>query len=48
VFFLIFYLFICKSKKKASQQTVDGACKKDWRAGRSASLNIIPATTGFF
>eukprot|EP00965_Chrysotila_dentata_P136604 4517429-Pleurochrysis_carterae.AAC.4 len=31
----------------ASQSTVDGAVKaKDWRAGRAASANIIPATTG--
>lgn len=30
----------------ASQLTVDGAAKKDYRAGRSALLNIIPASTG--
>lgn len=30
----------------ASQATVDAPCKKDWRSGRSASLNIIPASTG--
>lgn len=30
----------------ASQPTVDGPSKKDWRGGRAASLNIIPATTG--
>jgi len=30
----------------ASQPTVDGPSKKDWRGGRSASLNIIPASTG--
>lgn len=31
----------------ASQSTVDGAVKaKDWRAGRAASANIIPASTG--
>lgn len=30
----------------ASQPTVDGPSKKDWRAGRSASQNIIPASTG--
>lgn len=30
----------------ASQLVVDGACKKDWRAGRSALDNIIPASTG--
>ena len=26
--------------------TVDGPSKKDWRGGRSAMLNIIPASTG--
>jgi glyceraldehyde 3-phosphate dehydrogenase len=30
----------------ASQSTVDGPCKKDWRGGRSAGLNIIPSSTG--
>lgn len=30
----------------ASQITVDGACSKDWRAGRCALDNIIPASTG--
>ena len=30
----------------ASQPTVDGPSKKDWRAGRSGPANIIPATTG--
>ena len=30
----------------ATQMTVDGPSKKDWRAGRSAMLNIIPASTG--
>jgi glyceraldehyde 3-phosphate dehydrogenase len=32
----------------ATQLTVDGASKggKDWRAGRTASTNIIPASTG--
>jgi len=30
----------------ASQPTVDGPSKKDWRGGRSAIQNIIPATTG--
>ncbi|KAL1518952.1 hypothetical protein AB1Y20_003222 [Prymnesium parvum] len=30
----------------ASQSAVDGASKKDWRAGRAASENIIPASTG--
>ena len=30
----------------ATQKTVDGPSKKDWRGGRSASANIIPASTG--
>jgi glyceraldehyde 3-phosphate dehydrogenase len=32
----------------ANQLTVDGAAKggKDWRAGRAASVNVIPSTTG--
>lgn len=30
----------------ATQKTVDGSSKKDWRAGRAASGNIIPSTTG--
>lgn len=30
----------------ATQLTVDGPSKKDWRGGRSASTNIIPASTG--
>lgn len=30
----------------ASQPTVDGPSKKDWRGGRAASVNIIPASTG--
>ena len=30
----------------ATQLTVDGPSKKDWRAGRSALNNIIPASTG--
>lgn len=30
----------------ASQPTVDGPSKKDWRGGRAASINIIPSTTG--
>ena len=30
----------------ASNMTVDGASKKDWRGGRSALANIIPASTG--
>ncbi|KAJ6725757.1 GLYCERALDEHYDE-3-PHOSPHATE DEHYDROGENASE [Salix purpurea] len=31
---------------KATQKTVDGPSKKDWRGGRAASFNIIPSTTG--
>ncbi|MDX1768098.1 type I glyceraldehyde-3-phosphate dehydrogenase [Arenibacter troitsensis] len=30
----------------ATQMTVDGPSRKDWRGGRSALLNIIPASTG--
>jgi glyceraldehyde 3-phosphate dehydrogenase len=30
----------------ASQPTVDGPSKKDWRGGRAAGLNIIPSSTG--
>ncbi|KAK9836319.1 hypothetical protein WJX81_005088 [Elliptochloris bilobata] len=30
----------------ATQKTVDGPSKKDWRGGRSASSNIIPSSTG--
>ena len=30
----------------ATQRTVDGPSKKDWRGGRAASGNIIPSTTG--
>ena len=30
----------------ATQKTVDGASKKDWRGGRAASSNIIPSSTG--
>ena len=30
----------------ATQKTVDGPSKKDWRGGRAASANIIPSTTG--
>ena len=30
----------------ATQLTVDGPSKKDWRGGRSASTNIIPSSTG--
>ncbi|WP_372945587.1 type I glyceraldehyde-3-phosphate dehydrogenase [Muriicola sp.] len=30
----------------ATQLTVDGPSRKDWRGGRSAMLNIIPASTG--
>jgi len=30
----------------ATQKTVDGPSRKDWRSGRSALNNIIPASTG--
>lgn len=30
----------------ASQKTVDGPSKKDWKGGRSAAINIIPSSTG--
>ena len=30
----------------ATQKTVDGASKKDWRGGRAAAANIIPSSTG--
>jgi len=30
----------------ATQKTVDGPSKKDWKGGRSAAINIIPSTTG--
>ena len=30
----------------ATQPSVDGPSKKDWRGGRAASINIIPASTG--
>lgn len=30
----------------ATQKTVDGPSKKDWRGGRAASYNIIPSATG--
>ncbi|HMC95633.1 MAG TPA: glyceraldehyde 3-phosphate dehydrogenase NAD-binding domain-containing protein, partial [Polyangia bacterium] len=30
----------------ATQKTVDGPSRKDWKGGRSAALNIIPSTTG--
>jgi glyceraldehyde 3-phosphate dehydrogenase len=29
----------------ATQKTVDGPSKKDWKGGRSAAINIIPSTT---
>jgi len=30
----------------ATQKTVDGPSKKDWRGGRAATTNIIPSSTG--
>jgi len=30
----------------ATQLTVDGASRKDWRGGRAASANIVPSSTG--
>ncbi|MFZ1290738.1 MAG: type I glyceraldehyde-3-phosphate dehydrogenase [Melioribacteraceae bacterium] len=30
----------------ATQKTVDGPSKKDWRGGRAAAINIIPSSTG--
>jgi glyceraldehyde 3-phosphate dehydrogenase len=30
----------------ATQKTVDGPSRKDWRGGRAAAINIIPSTTG--
>src|SRR5436190_9630815 len=30
----------------ATQKTVDGPSKKDWKGGRSAAQNIIPSSTG--
>ena len=30
----------------ATQKTVDGPSKKDWRGGRAAATNIIPSSTG--
>jgi len=30
----------------ATQRTVDGPSKKDWRGGRAAAINIIPSSTG--
>jgi glyceraldehyde 3-phosphate dehydrogenase len=30
----------------ATQKTVDGPSKKDWKGGRTAAQNIIPAATG--
>ena len=30
----------------ATQKTVDGPSKKDWKGGRAAAQNIIPASTG--
>lgn len=30
----------------ATQKTVDGPSRKDWKGGRAAAMNIIPSTTG--
>lgn len=30
----------------ATQKTVDGPSKKDWKGGRAAAVNIIPSSTG--
>src|SRR3954462_4453367 len=30
----------------ATQKTVDGPSKKDWKGGRTAAINIIPSYTG--
>lgn len=30
----------------ATQKTVDGPSRKDWKGGRTAALNVIPSTTG--
>src|SRR5207247_7980288 len=30
----------------ATQKTVDGPSKNDWKGGRGAAINIIPSTTG--
>ena len=30
----------------ATQKTVDGPSKKDWKGGRAAAQNIIPGSTG--
>src|SRR4029079_1193437 len=31
---------------RATQKTVDGPSKKDWKGGRAAACNIIPSSTG--
>ncbi len=30
----------------ATQKTVDGPSRKDWKGGRTAAINVIPSTTG--
>jgi glyceraldehyde 3-phosphate dehydrogenase len=30
----------------ATQKSVDGPSRKDWKGGRSAAINVIPSTTG--
>ena len=39
-------LFRSVHSTTATQLTVDGPSKKDWRGGRAASTNIIPSSTG--
>ena len=39
-------LMTCVHSYTATQKTVDGPSKKDWKGGRTAAVNIIPSTTG--
>jgi hypothetical protein len=41
-----YYITTVVHAMTSSQMTVDGSSKKDWRGGRAASMNIIPASTG--